>query len=178
MEKNELSKDEMMMFEKYFNGDESIPLEDRYFYFQMLRQTKDLMDSKHTISSEDPTRFEMVFMNLCQEEEGISFSGAVSNGIENRAIDGIIKAKGKRHYVLTHVYRMHQSVPENIKEYYVYDTFKQIKDKWYQESVYDESLDYRRQTNKHIDIYKKPISGFDMDSFYEFREEIGQKYSV
>lgn len=177
LENNELTPSELMIFEKYFNGDESIPLEQLYFYFQMLRQTKDFCDSKHTVSEEETTKFEMVFMSLHQDGENITFNGAVSNGIENRCVDGVIKQKGKRYYVLTHVYRLHQSVPENIKEYYVYDTFKRIKDKLYQETIYDESLSYR-QVHGESDVYKAQIPEFDMESFEKFQKLVGSTYSI
>ena len=177
IEREELTPAEMMIFEKYFSCDESISLEDCYLYFQMLRQTKDFMDSKHTLTPEDSTKFEMVFMNLHREGEDISFNGAVSNGIESRCVDGIIWQKGKRHYVLTHVYRLHQAVPENIKENYVYDTYKRIQDRLYQETIYDESLEYRKQNPGEMS-YKQRIEEFDMESFYKFREYVGKTYQV
>lgn len=177
LENKELTPSEMLVFEKYFNGDECIPLEKLYFYFQMLRQTKDFYDSKHTVSEEDSTKFEMVFMTLHQVGENITFNGAVSNGIENRCVDGVIKQKGKRYYVLTHVYRLNQSIPENIKEYYVYDTFKKIKDKLYQETIYDESLSYRQVHGEGV-AYKAQIPEFDMESFEEFKKQVGSTYSV
>lgn len=175
--KETLTVSEAMTFEKYFSCDESIPLDERYLYFQMLRQTKDFMDSKHTISDEDSTRFEMVLMNLHKEGNDITFNGAISNGVENRWVDGIIKQNGKRHYILTHVFRLHQSVPESIKEYYVYDTYKRIQDRLYQETIYDESLEYRKQ-NPGLTSYKKRIEEFDMESFYKFREHVGKTYRV
>ena len=173
----ELSSHELMIFSKYFSGDDGMPLEECYFYFQLLRQTKDFMDSKHVMSAADSTRFEMVFMNVHRDGENINFNGAVTNGVENRYVDGVIKTKGKRYYVLTHVYRMNQEIPENIKEYYVYDTFKRIKDNLYQETIYDESWEYR-QANPIEQSYKKKIDGFDMESFYEFRKMVGSSYCV
>ena len=175
--KETLTPSEIMIFEKYFHADESISLEESYFYFQMLRQTKDLSDSKFTLSPDESTRFEMVFMSLGKDGENITFNGAISNGVESRCIDGVIKQKGKRHYVLTHVYRMGDKIPDDIREYYVYDTFKRIKDKMYQETVYDEPLAYR-QTHDEEYVFKRRVEEFDMDSFAEFRSMVGKTYSL
>ena len=175
--KETLTPFEIMIFEKYFSGDESISIDECYFYFQMLRQTKDFSDSKHTLNDGDCTKFEMVFMNLGKDGDNITFNGAVSNGVENRCVNGVIKQKGKRYYVLSQVYRMHELVLEDIKEYYVYDTFKRIKDRLYQETIYDESLSYRKSHDDEY-VFKRKIEEFDMESFAEFRTMVGKTYSL
>lgn len=172
----EIELDELLIFEKWFNGDESISQEDLYFLFQLLRQTKDLKDSKHIAKEGDNTKFEMVYMHIKRVDEGFSFNGTVSNGSENRCISGLITKKGKSYYVSSYIERLGNGISLDIKNYHVYDSFKQIKDNWYQESFYDESAEYRK-VHGESKLYKEKIAGIDLEEFDKFKKYIGKHHS-
>jgi len=166
---DELKLYEQFVFEKLFYGSENLSVEECYFYFQMLRQTKDISDSKHTLNENDPTRFELLSMSLRSNDQEISFNGNISNGVEDKALIGVIKKSGKKYFVVTEVSRLHPSVSEDIKTYYVYDTFNLSKG--YRQSVYDEPAEYREKYGES-EIYEEFISGIDMDSFEDFKTNI------
>lgn len=166
-----LTPEESYVFHYYVSCECGISVEEKRFYIQMLRQTQDFMDSKQDLLLNGPTSFKIIFMHFKNDEEGnILFNGAISNGEENRCVDGVIKHKGKRYYVLNHVHRLGEDFPEWMKEYYVYDTFKTIEDRWYQETIYDNSLEYRQRYGESKSI-KRRIAGIDLSTYDEFQRQ-------
>ena len=166
-----LTPQESYVFHYYVSCECDISAEEKRFYIQMLRQTQDFMDTKQTEFLVGTTSFKIILMHFKHDDDGnILFNGAISNGNENRCVDGVIKQKGKRYYVLNHVYRMGIEVPEWIKDYCTYDTFKTIQDRWYQESYYENSLEYR-QIFCEPKAIKRRIDGIDLSTYDEFQRE-------
>ena len=166
-----LTSEESYVFHYYVSCECDISVEEKKFYIQMLRQTQDFMDTKQTMLLEGPSNFKIIFMHFKHDEDNnILFDGAISNGEENRCVNGVIKQKGKRYYVLNHVYRLGLEVPNWIKEYDVYDTFKTIEDRWYQETIYDNQLEYRQRYGESKAI-KRRIEGIDLSTYDEFQRE-------
>ena len=160
-------------FKYYVTSDSNIPADERIFYIQLLRQTQDFMDTKRVEALTGSSYFDIVMLYFKRSENGdIIFDGALSNGCENRCVDGIIKQKGKRYYVLNHVYRLglDDKVPEWLREYYVYDTFKNIQDRWYQDTFYDNPLEYRQRFGEAKTI-KRRIAGIDLSTYDEFKKQ-------
>ena len=173
-----LTSEESYVFHYYVSCECDISVEEKRFYIQMVRQTQEFMDTKQTMLLEGPSNFKIIFMHFKHDEDNnILFDGAISNGEENRCVDGVIKKKDNKYHVFTYVYRLHQSVPENIKKYYVYDTFKTVKNGLIRTSIYDESLRYRQKHGESIK-YKTKIPEIDIGEFVDFKIKVAKNYTL
>lgn len=93
------------------------------FYIDILRHTKEVMDSEVNIKGSDCTTYDLVTVSLKKLDTGeVSFNGAITNDIENKWIDGLIKRIGNKVYVDSNITQLHESVevkgPYNVVDYF------------------------------------------------------------
>lgn len=129
------TSEEEIILEQYFPY-HNMDLEERDYYLNLLLHTKDISDSAVLISEDSKSTFEIVNMVLKKAPEFITFNGAITNGEENRWIDGIIIKKGNSYAVISNVYRFAEFLREDDRDYSVTDKFTFKGDMLYRKTGY------------------------------------------
>lgn len=152
---------ERILFESEYFNYENLSYAEGDRYLDILRHIKEVTDSEVIVTNRNSV-FELVCMNLKKDESGIvSFSGAISNGIENKWLNGFIKNIGNKTYVSTKVTRLHPliSIESKEKEFETYDKFK----------FKDDSIE-RITTYSNVSGYFESIlPPLDKNDFYNFQ---------
>lgn len=131
-----MTHNELLSFEQYFKY-KFLTVDEGDYFLDILRHTKDITDSDIVISNDSDNIFDIVFMTLSKEVNGkVSFNGAISNGNENKYIDGLIEKKNNKVYVISDVYRLHENVNDEDKRYSVVDYFSFTSNKVNRRSEY------------------------------------------
>ena len=153
-----MTYEENIIFEQYFQYKNLTPEEGDY-YLDILRHIKDICDSDIRVSSEGSSIFDIVFMSIIKESNGrVTFNGAVSNGEENKCIDGLIEKIKNKTYVMTEVYRLHPSLEDEEKMYSTVDYFSFSPNSVKRKSYYS--------NNGKSEVILKP---FDKNSLEEYK---------
>ena len=153
-----MTYEENIIFEQYFQY-KNLTSEEGDYYLDILRHIKDICDSDIRVSSEGSSIFDMVFMSIIKESNGkVTFNGAVSNGEENKCIDGLIEKIKNKTYVMTEVYRLHPSLDGEEKKYSTVDYFSFSSNSVKRKSCYS--------NNRKSEVTLKP---FDMNSLEEYK---------
>lgn len=129
------TNDEEIILEQYFPY-HNMGLEERDYYLNLLLYTKDISDSDILVREESVSSFEIVTMTLNKIQNTITFNGAISNGEENKWVDGIINRYGNIYGVCSNVHRLSDFIDEDEKDYKVTDKFILKNDKLYRKSNY------------------------------------------
>lgn len=129
------TNDEEIILEQYFPY-HNMDLEERDYYLNLLLYTKDISDSDILEREDSKSSFEIVTISLNKIQNTITFNGAISNGEENRWIDGIINKYGNVYGVWCNVHRLSDFISEEEKDYKVTDKFTLKSDKLYRKSNY------------------------------------------
>ncbi|NLC48011.1 MAG: hypothetical protein GX758_01445 [Tenericutes bacterium] len=131
-----MTYEENIIFEQYFQY-KNLTSEEGDYYLDILRHIKDICDSDIRVSSEGSSVFDIVFMSIIKESNGkVTFNGAVSNGEENKCVDGLIEKIKNKTYVMTEVYRLHPSLEDEEKIYSTVDYFSFTSNKVNRRSEY------------------------------------------
>ena len=152
-----MTYDQEILLEQYFpytNMDE----QDRTFYLNLLLSSQELSSSDYNLSETSPSRYDIVCMTLNNEGVMVRFNGAISNGEENKLIDGIIFKRRSGYCIFSNVYRLSEKVFEN-KEYRTIDEF----------SFKDEIV---KRKSAYNEMFKKPVviqlkTPGEMEEFYQ-----------
>lgn len=117
-----MTNEDRVLFELRFSY-QGLSDEEGDYYIDILRHTKEVMDSEVNIKGSDCTTYDLVTVSLKKLDTGeVSFNGAITNDIENKWIDGVIKTIGNKVYVDSNITQLHESV--EVKEpYSVVDYF-------------------------------------------------------
>lgn len=117
-----MTMEDRILYEIYF-GYQGLSNEEGDYYIDIIRHTKEVTDSEVNVDPLDSTAYDLVMMNLTKLETGeVSFNGAISNGNENKCLEGVIKKIGDRVFVTSKLVSLHPSIPEK-KPYDVIDYF-------------------------------------------------------
>lgn len=130
---------------------ENMTNDERNYYFVLLANCKDLIDTKYKVGS--CSKGEIVELKFVKEDNNsIKFNGSVTyydaaNIRENRCIFGTIELGNNRVLVETEVERI--KCQDKDKSYTVFDTFSFINGKVDRKSKYSNELakDYNAKTN-------------------------------
>ena len=117
-----MTRDDRILYETYF-GYQGLSDEEGDYYIDIIRHTKEVTDSEVNVGSPDSTAYDLVMMSLKKLETGeVGFNGAISNGNENKCLEGVIKKIGDRVFVTSELISLHPSIEEK-KPYDVTDYF-------------------------------------------------------
>lgn len=113
-----------IIFESHFQS-ENMDAEERNLCLWLLNNSQEVQDSPRRLNSDKP--FNLVTMYLLKEDGVIGFSGAISNGDENKWIDGTITDRpsfsGTSKFIKCKVHRLADTVLDQDKDYYLEEEF-------------------------------------------------------
>lgn len=116
---------------------ENMSLEERNHYLNILKQCKDICDSKYEVNGEK--QCQLVNMRLKKDAQQVSLNGTITIGqLENRCIDGYIFLEPSRIIVDMHITRL--SPNKELLEYTVLDEFKLQDGKLIRNSYYNHDM--------------------------------------
>ena len=120
-----MTREDRILYEIYF-GYKGLSEEEGDYYIDIIRHTKEVTDSEVNVGNPSTTAYDLVVMNLKKLETGeVGFNGAISNGTENKCLEGVIKKIGDRVYVTSSLVSLHPSIEErNPYDVTYYFTFK------------------------------------------------------
>lgn len=130
------------------------------FYIDILRHTKEVMDSEVNIKESKTTAYDLVTMSLKKLKSGeVSFNGAITNETENKWIDGVIKRIGNKVYVNSNITPLHESI-ENKGPYEVLDYFNfKMSNAIVRKTTYG--------NGKYYEAILEPFSKEDIESYLQ-----------
>lgn len=124
-----MTTEDKMILEQYIQY-EGISEEKADKCLDILRHSQDIMDSSKTVSDKGPSSFDIVVMSFkaTDNDDVVTFNGAISNGNENKWLDGRIEAIANKALVVANVRRLHPSLSEKDKDYKFFELYS-FKDK-------------------------------------------------
>ncbi len=102
-----MNKTDRLIYETRFRYD-GLNEEDGDFYLNVIRNTKEVMDSIHNACN-GPCNYDIVVMSLHKIDNTVRFSGAISNECENKWLNGVIY-DGDKIIVESEITLLHDSV--------------------------------------------------------------------
>ena len=157
-----MSDEEEVLLEQYYIN-KGLNKNERDFYINLLLNSKELTESEFNYSSQSSSKYDLVFITLENKGHYVTFYGAISNGEENKIIDGSIIKRGNKFLVINNIYRLFELLSDDEKEYNVVDIFRfkngQLKrnTKYADERVFDADIELKTQ-EEMIDYYRSKIN--------------------
>lgn len=153
-----MNKYYLPIFEQYFRY-HNLTSEEGNYYFNILRHIKEVTDSEVKIGREN---YSFVELSLTKSSNNnILFNGSLSNGIDNKCIEGTINQNGNKVYVTSKFYRLNNYVSENEKEYITMDCFNSKNDSIVRSTSYSNILEF----------FETIMSNIDEEEFLTYRDE-------
>lgn len=121
-----LSDDEEILLEQHITYNH-MSKDERDFCMNLIINTKDISDSEVVFNNNSNSHFDIINMNIVKKGYDVLFNGNIANNNEFRCIDGRIIRIGNKYCVKTNVYRLHEMLEEDEKDYSTEDIFE-IKD--------------------------------------------------
>ncbi len=130
------------------------------YYLDIIRHTKEVMDSEVNVKESKSTAYDLVTMSFSKLKTGeVSFNGAITNDVENKWLDGIIKTIGNKVYVSSNVTPLYESI-ENKGPYEVVDYFNfKRSDAVVRKTTYG--------NGKYYEAILEPFSKEDIDAYLQ-----------
>lgn len=123
-----METEDKILFEHLFPA-EDMDNKERNESLYIISNLRDVANSEHFINENDPRRYSLVMMSLDKRNEAVHFNGGISNGVENRYIDGYIFRKKNSisvHYAVDRLH--HETLDDN--DYFMRDEFRCVKGVW------------------------------------------------
>ena len=155
-----MTENEEIQLEQLFSY-KNMNKNERDFYINLILNSKELTESEYNYNKNSSPIYDLVFLALENKGNYAVFYGAVSNGEENKVIEGSIVKKGKRFFVINNFYRLFELIneEEDVKEYNVVDEFAFNSKRLKRKTMYgDKKLyetDISLKTKEELEDYYK-----------------------
>jgi hypothetical protein len=156
-----MTNSEEILIEQYFPY-MNMEKEQRDFYINLLLNSKEVTDSEFNLNSYSSPQYDLVFISLKNDGKLIRFDGAISNGEENKLIEGAIIRRGNKYFVFSNLFRLFELVHDDKKEYDVIDEFRfkdggVLRKTTYSDKRYFESTVTLKSSDELEEYYRKKI---------------------
>ncbi len=159
-----MTHEEEVLLEQYYqyiNMDKT----SRNFYINLILNSKELTNSEFNLRSDSPSSYDLVILRLNNEGCIVTFECAISNGEENKFINGIISRKRNNYSIYMFVHRLNDLVSTSLKDYHVTDKF-----------VFNNNTVLRKSSYSNQKYFETNIvlkTDEEMESYY--RSKIGKQ---
>ena len=145
-----------ILIEQYFPA-ENMNDNTRNLCLSLINQSKEVTDSPRCIKSDEP--FDIVSMNLYKKGNMVSFNGFISNGKENKILDGRMATSNGKYYVKTNVYRLYEFLEEEERDYNLEEEFEFTDKALIRKTMYSDGKFFYEEL--------EPLTEIDIDGFIE-----------
>lgn len=157
-----MTREDRILYEIYF-GYQGLSDEEGDYYIDIIRHTKEVTDSEFNIGNPETTAYDIITMSLKKLENGeVGFNGAISNGNENKCLEGVIKKIGNRVFVTSELLSLHPSI-ENRKPYDVTDYFTFKGSQVLRKTSYPDG--------KYVETIMEPFDKEDLESYIQSKAD-------
>ncbi len=151
-----MTVEEEIIFEQYFPA-ENMSIDTRNLCLYLINSSKEVTSSPKVANPSKP--FELVSMHLKRDNQEVSFNGFISNGEENKFLDGRMIKLNEKYYMRTNVFRLHDSLDEEDKDYIVTEEFDLQPEGLYRKTMYSDGTYFCEKL--------EPLNELDVDSFVD-----------
>ncbi len=151
----EVNEDEILM-EHYFPY-ENISIDMRNMCLFLIDSSKEVKSSPRVGNSERP--FDVVSMHFRRESNHVAFNGFISNGEENKFLDGRIGYSDNKYFMYTNVYRLYEYLDDDDRDYNLFETFELDGEDTIRISEYNDGIKYIEKID--------PINTSEADYYYD-----------
>jgi hypothetical protein len=145
-----------IIFEQYFPS-ENMNEDTRNLCLSLIGQSKEFTDSPKVVDNSEP--FDFVSMSLNKRNNIVTFNGFISNGIENKFLDGRIVKSNNCYFLKTNVYRLYEYLDDDERQYSLDEKFELLDDCLVRKTLYSDAGYY--------DEVLPALTHIDIDSFAE-----------
>lgn len=157
-----MTREDRILYEIYF-GYQGLSDEEGDYYIDIIRHTKEVTDSEFNVGNPETIAYDIITMSLKKLENGeVSFNGAISNGNENKCLEGVIKKIGNRVFVTSELLSLHPEV-ENRKPYDVTDYFTFKGSQVLRKTSYTDG--------KYVETIMEPFNKEDLESYIQSKAD-------
>ena len=137
----EINEDEILL-EQYFQSN-NMSKDARNLCLYFIDKSKELDGSINTANV--GRKYDIVNMNLSRCDKTITFSGFISNGEENKYLDGKINKVNDGYYLNCNVYRLYEYLDDDERDYTYSEVFESKSDKLFRCTFYNDGRVFREK---------------------------------
>lgn len=137
-----MTDNEEVLLQQFFSS-RGIDKSKRDFYINLILSSKELQDSEFGCSGESIRQYDIVMLSLVREGKRVSLNGAISNGVENKWIQGSISGTERKQLLSASIDRLSDMVPDSEKIYEYFETFEFGEEGVTRTTVYGDGREFK-----------------------------------
>lgn len=149
-----LSYEDEILLEQYITYNH-MSKSDRDMCMHLITNSKEVCDSE--LNDGEDRKYKVISMNFNSDGYIVLFNGILTNGNENRYVDGSITRKSDNYFVKTNIYRLNEFIEDDERDYCSLEVFRVLHDSVYRKTMYTSLAGY----------FEEELSPFDDIELYK-----------